>query len=118
MVKLRYVDDANGGGFHLALDKMQRPAPATARWNEELSAARKAAAAGAVNDIGRALWGPVLNLLYQGHSDLAWKFVTDAGPRAVEKPLPSLADFCSVLKNSSYWTDLKPSLKNPPAGCE
>lgn len=117
LVRLRFVDDANGGGFHLALDRMQKPAPSPAKWNKELSAAKKAVAAGAVNDIGTALWGPALNLIYDGHSDLAWKFVADAGPKAVQKPFPALADFCSVLKKSPYWADLKASLKNPPAEC-
>ena len=117
IVKLRYVDDAKGGGFHLAMDKMQKPAPSAAKWNQELSTAKKAAATGGVNDIGTALWGPVLSLIYQGHSELAWKFVADAGPKAVQKPLPSLADFCSVLKKSPYWGDLKGTLRNPPAEC-
>jgi hypothetical protein len=116
-VILRFVDDANGGAYHVAFDKMQKPAPTQAAWNKELSAAQKAVNAGAVNDMGRAMWGVALDLLYTGHSDLAWKFVDALGPKAQQKPFASLADFCSLLKKSQYWPDLGPTLKSPPAAC-
>jgi len=117
VVTLRWVDDAKGGGFHLALGKMQTPAPTQAEWNKELSAAQKDVNASNADDIGRTMWQTVLNLLYTGHSDLAWKFVDELGPKAQQKPLPSLADFCGVLKQSPYWPDLEPTLKGTPAAC-
>lgn len=113
-VILRFVDNANGGGFHLALDKMQAPAPTPATWNREIRAARNTVRP---DDIGTALWGPVLNLIYQGHSDLAWKLVEEAGPKAQQKPLPTLGDFCRLLKTSAYWPDLAPSLRDTPPAC-
>jgi hypothetical protein len=116
-VILRFVEDANGGGFHLALDKMQAPAPTPAAWDKEIRAARSAASAGRLDDIGAALWGPVLNLIYQGHSDLAWKLVDEAGPKAQQKPMPALADFCRLLKTGTYWPDLAPTLRNTPPAC-
>src|SRR5580698_9270225 len=116
-VILRFVDDANGGAYHVALDKMETPAPTQAAWNKELSAAQKAVNDGAVNDMGRAMWGVVLDLIYTGHSDLAWKFVDALGPQAQQKPFASLADFCSLLKRSPYWTDLGPTLQSPPPRC-
>ena len=116
LVKLRWKDDA-GGGFHLAMDKMQTPSPNQAEWNKDLSAAQKAVNAGSVDDIGTSMWNTVLNLIYTGHSDLAWKLVDAAGPKAQEKPFPALADFCALLKQSPYWPDLQPTLKNAPAAC-
>jgi hypothetical protein len=116
-VVLRFVDDANGGSYHVAFDKMQKPAPSQAPWSKKLSIAQKAVKGGAVNDMGQAMWGVVLDLIYTGHSDLAWKFVDALGPKAQQKPFASLADFCSLLKKSTYWPDLGPALKNPPAAC-
>lgn len=116
-VILRFVDDANGGAYHVAFDKMQKPAPKQSAWNNELRTAQKAVQAGAVDDVGQAMWGVVLNLLYTGHSDLAWKFVDAVGPEAQQKPFASLADFCSLLKKSPYWADLGPTLQGAPAPC-
>jgi hypothetical protein len=117
VVILRFVDDANGGAYHVAFDKMQKPAPKQAAWNKELSTAQKAVNDGAVNDMGQAMWGVVLDLLYTGHSDLAWKFVGALGSKAQQKPFASLADFCSLLKKSPYWPDLGPTLQGPPLPC-
>ncbi|MEI9968606.1 MAG: hypothetical protein WDM87_08295 [Terracidiphilus sp.] len=117
VVTLRWTDDAKGGGFHLAMDKMQIPAPTTAEWNKELSAAQKVVAAGDADSIGTTMWQTVLNLIYGGQSDLAWKFVDALGPKAQQKPLPALGDFCSELKTSPYWLDLQRTLKDVPPGC-
>lgn len=116
-VILRFVDDGHGGGFHLALDRMQKPAPTPAEWSRDLRTARKSASLGDIDSIGTTLWGPVLNWLYDGHSDLAWKFVEEAGPGAQQKPLPTLQDFCRLLQRSAYWPDLGPSLRNAPPAC-
>lgn len=117
LVTLRWADDAKGGGFHLAMDKMQTPAPTTAEWNKELSAAQKVVAAGDADSIGTTMWQTVLNLIYGGQSDQAWKFVDTLGPKAQQSPLPTLGDFCSRLKTSPYWQDLQPTLKDVPAAC-
>ncbi|MGD0158416.1 MAG: hypothetical protein ABSB50_20185 [Terracidiphilus sp.] len=117
VVTLRWTDDAKGGGFHLALGKMQTPAPTPAAWNKELSAAQKVVAAGDADSIGRTMWQTVLDLIYAGHSDLAWKFVDELGPKAQQNPLPALEDFCALLKQSPYWADLQPTLKDMPAAC-
>jgi hypothetical protein len=116
-VILRFVDDANGGAYYVALDKMKKPAPTQAVWNKELRKAQKAVHDGAVDDMGQAMWGVVFDLMYTGHSDLAWKFVDALGPRAQQKPFASLEDFCSLLKKSQYWADLGPTLKDAPAPC-
>lgn len=117
VVVLRWADDANGGAFHLALDKMKKPAPTTAQWNKSLAAARKVVSQSDDTNIGTTLWQTVLDLIYTGRSDLAWKFIDAVGPKAQQKPFPSLGDFCGLLKQSPYWPDLRPSLQNPPAAC-
>ncbi|MGA2572325.1 MAG: hypothetical protein ABSF23_17605 [Terracidiphilus sp.] len=117
LVTLRWVNDAKGGGFHLATGRMQTPAPTAAEWNKELSAAQTVVAAGDAESIGTTMWQTVLDLIYTGHSDLAWKFVDALGPKAQQKPLPSLGDFCSLLKASPYWADLQPTLKDVPPKC-
>jgi hypothetical protein len=116
-VILRFTGDDHGGGFHLALDKMQTPAPTAAEWDKELRAARRSAGESNIDSIGTTLWGPVLNLIYDGHSELAWKFVDAAGPQAQKAPLPTLADFCRLLEKSAYWPDLAPTLRDAPAAC-
>jgi hypothetical protein len=116
-VILRFVGDGHGGEFHLALDKMQTPAPSNAKWNQELRAAQQSASQGDINSIGTTLWAPILNLIYSGNSELAWKLVDEAGPKAQQSPLPTLADFCHLLKSSRYWPDLAPSLRDVPPAC-
>jgi hypothetical protein len=117
-VILRFVDDGHGGGgFHLALDKMQKPPPTPAEWNNDLRAAQLSATQRNITSIGTTLWGPVLNWLYDGHSDIAWKFVEEAGPKAQQKPLPTIEDFCRLLKQSAYWPDLAPTLRDAPPAC-
>ena len=116
-VTLRFVEDQNGGAFHLALDKMTEPAPVQEEWEKHLHALRETVAAGDVGSIGQNLWGVVLDLLYTGHSDLAWKFVANAGRDAESGQFPSLGEFCSVLKASPYWNDLRPTLREVPPEC-
>ncbi len=117
LVTLRWVDDDKGGGFHLAMDKMQKPAPTQAEWNKKLNAAQAVVSKGDADSIGTTMWQTVLDLIYTGHSDLAWKFIDAAGPKAQQSPLPALADFCGVLKSSPYWPDLQPTLKDTPPAC-
>jgi hypothetical protein len=117
VVVLRWAEDAKGGAFHLALDKMRKPAPTPAAWNKSLAAAKKVVSQGDDTNVGTTLWQTVLDLIYTGHSDLAWNFVDATGPKAQQKPFPSLNDFCALLKQSPYWPDLGPSLKNPPVAC-
>ena len=115
VVTLGWVESR--GGFHLAMGQMQTPAPAQAEWNKELSAAQAAVSSGSADNIGTTLWNTVLNLLYTGHSDLAWKFLDALGPKAQQSPFPSLGDFCSLLKTDPYWPDLQPTLKDTPPAC-
>ena len=116
-VVLRWADDGEGGGFHLALDKMREPAPTAEAWNKDLGMVHKVVSDNDINSIGQTLWQTVLDLIYTGHSDLAWKFVDAAGPKAQQKPFPTLGDFCGLLRRSQYWPELEPTLKDVPPAC-
>jgi len=118
-VVLRFDANNSGGRYHLALDKMERPAPTATEWARIEDAAH--AAFGARNplgqDIGSRLWGNMLELIYRGHSTLAWRLLNDAWPATRPGKGAFLSDFCSRLKTSPYWADLEPSLRNMPPAC-
>lgn len=121
MVFLAFIDDANNqSGFHLALDNMRRPAPTDEEWQkalrdvrQELSLEKK----NMFNFLPQVLWKEILDLIYTGHSDLAWKFLNEIGPEAQKAPYPDLGAFCSKLKTSPYWRDLEPTLRDTPPAC-
>lgn len=120
-VILAYMEGANNQhGFHLALDKMRRPAPTTEEWQKALADVHHELTLegkNMFNFLPQVLWKEILDLIYTGHSDLAWKFLEEVGPRAQESPYPDLAAFCSTLKTSPYWPDLEPTLLDIPAAC-
>ena len=119
-VILRYAEDSKGGGFHLALDKMQVPPPTTEEWRNALSNVRgelQNEQNKMFNALPNVLWQEVLDLIYTGHSDLAWKFLDEVGPNAQKGNLPDLESFCSKLNTSPYWPDLAPTLINTPPAC-
>jgi hypothetical protein len=106
-VLLQFEENGNVNGFHLALDKMQKPAPTEEEWNAQLSAARKVVHDQDVGSVGRTLWSTVLDLIYSGHSDVQGGQFADIGLEA----------FCMVLKSSPYWADLEPTLHDTPPTC-
>lgn len=119
-VVLHFIDDRDGGGFHLAKDKMQTPAPTPKQWQHALDDVRDSLSGvsqGDLVDAPNILWQDVLNLIYTSHSDLVMKFLKEVGPRAQQKPLPNLEYFCSVLKGSPYWDDLEPTLSKTMPAC-
>ena len=101
--------------FRLDLERMKHPAPSPEQWKAALKDVDDAADDRA--SLGVTLWNPVLDLIYTGHSDLAWRFVDQANPKALNGNNPSLEDFCSMLKSSEYWADLEPTLKDVPDQC-
>jgi hypothetical protein len=119
-VVLHYVENSQGGGFHLAIDKMLAPAPTPEEWQKALSDVRKELQLeqkNMVNFLPDVMWQKVIDLIYTGHSDLAWRFLEEVGPKAQAGNYPDLATFCSKLKTSPYWPDLAPTLKDTPPTC-
>lgn len=101
--------------FRLDLDRMKYSAPTPQQWKDALKDAD--AVADDRPSLGVTLWDTVLDLIYTGHSDLAWKFVKEVNPNALKGDNPSLEDFCSMLKLSEHWPDLEPALKDVPDEC-
>jgi hypothetical protein len=117
-VILKFVDDGKGGSYHLYLDRMRRPAPTSTEWRQALKDARQAIEDGPASlNIGTTLWDTVLNLIYSGHSDLAFKFYDEAWPAEVEGKSDWMEDFYSRLKTSPYWHDLRSTIRNAPRSC-
>jgi hypothetical protein len=114
-----FIDDPNGGGYHLALDKMNKPEPTPEEWKKALSEARGAfGESNPFSDgIGSQLWGYMLDFIYEGHSDLAWKLFNESWPARRKGRDKFLSDFCSQLKTSPYWPDLKTIIPDPPQPC-
>ncbi len=114
---LHFVDDNKGGSFHLSINKMQAPAPTPEEWQNTLDGLRQQLVSDQEEFDVNGLWQKVMDLIYTGHSYLAWKFLYEVGPKAQSKPYPNLADFCLTLKTSPYWPDLGPTLKGTPPAC-
>jgi len=119
LVVLRFVEDGQGGGYHLAMDKMQRPAPTPEEWKKEIGAASDAFSenSGFGDGIGSELWSNMLNLIYTGHSELAWKLFDEAWPAHRQGKITFLSGFCSQLKTSAYWPELEKTIPSAPPSC-
>jgi hypothetical protein len=109
----------NGQKFALDLARMQFAPPSPQQWQSALKDVDEAVRDGGDNPdaMGQTLWDTTLDLIYTGHSDLAWKFIREANPRGLQGKNPSLADFCGMLKSSPYWPDIKPTTKQIPQEC-
>jgi hypothetical protein len=118
-VILGFMDDAKGGGYHLALDKMKRPEPTSEEWAKKLQDARNAFAGSNPfpDGIDSELWGSMLDFIYQGHSDLAWKIFDQSWPSGKKGKDKFLSDFCSQLKLSPYWSDVEKNMRDAPQSC-
>jgi hypothetical protein len=109
----------DGEKFRLDLEKMRYRPPNLEQWNAALKDVDDALKDGGEvrGALGVTLWDTVLDLIFTGHSDLAWKFVREANPDALKGDNPSLEDFCTELKGDRYWPDLEPTLKDMPEEC-
>lgn len=117
-IVLKFVKRGASGSFHLALDKMRKPPPTLNEWTGDLKTARSAFSQGAEGlNFQPALWSYVMQLMYSGHSDLAWKFLNEAWPPNIPGKANWTGDFCSRLKTSLYWPDLKVEVRDAPPAC-
>lgn len=119
-VVLRFVDDTKGGSYHLALDQMRKPVPDPKQWKKMLDEVRNESDledTNWANALASVLWTDVLDLLYSGHADLAWRFLDETRAQARSKEPFDPEGFCWRLKSSLYWPDLAPSVPRMPAAC-
>lgn len=119
-IVLRYVPDQSGGAYHLDWKAMYKAPPTKEEWQKardavdvEVNLKRR----GMAEALRSVLWQEVLDLIYTGHPELAWRFIDEVGQEAQSGDDPSLDDFCGTLKNSFYWPDLKKELSSAPAAC-
>ncbi|HTV54555.1 MAG TPA: hypothetical protein VMI06_06540 [Terriglobia bacterium] len=116
-VILRFREGA-APGFHLALRKMQKPAPTAEQWAKNLAKARATFTEDQWEQFaGPTLWQPILDLIYSGHSDLAWKFLDEAWPPKVPEKDQWVDGLCTMLRRSPYWADLQGTIRNAPPSC-
>jgi hypothetical protein len=70
------------------------------------------------------LWGTMLDLIYSGHADDAWKLLDDAWPPKVQGKDAFARDFRAQLAKSRYWPAVeamnseKPPATSPPPTAE
>lgn len=110
------------GSFRASPSLMKRPAPATAEL-QKLAAEAKAkisnaaytgdSFAGITDGDGYifedAFWGTMLDLIYTGHNDLAWKYFDMVWPATKPGKETFKNDFRTRLEESPYWDDIKPA---------
>jgi hypothetical protein len=121
VVILKPVFDAKGNlSYHLDWKRMQKSAPSDAVWKDDLKQAHEAFAEDAAFGgylVGSGLWTPMLDLIYSGQSEWAWKVVDATWPAKKSGKDAFEGDLCAQLAQSPFWKDLEPTLKNPPPAC-
>ncbi|MHB8383569.1 MAG: hypothetical protein ACYDC3_14675 [Candidatus Binataceae bacterium] len=118
LVILEYCD----GGWRVASDLMREPAPSPEHLQSNANNTRVDAMAANYEDPFRAwpdarmpseLWAHMLNLIYTGHPDLAWKFADLAWPARIRGKNHFLAAFRAQLAQSPYWEGIKQIAASP-----
>jgi hypothetical protein len=83
---------------------MQQPAPTETEIAQHAQKIRGALEQGALTcDLTRYM----LDLIYAGHTDLAWQFFDVAWPPDIAGKTKFLAEFISELAASQYWLELR-----------
>jgi len=121
-VLLEAADDGRGEvRFRLATEKMHKPTPTEDEWRRtDLRLAKEAFRPGEAIDnyyAGAGLWSPMLDRIYASQDAWAWKTLDAAWPAKRPGKEAFLKEFCQMLKDSPYWSDLKPTITNAPAVC-
>jgi hypothetical protein len=103
-VILRYQD----GAYRIVVDLMQKPAPSREDLERRAQQARKDTHwKGEVwlehDYVPESLYVPMLELLYSGHTDLAWEFLEMAWPPDISGKDAWLSKFRAELADSQYW---------------
>ena len=101
----------NGTDYELAPDFMRQAPPSEKELNKTEAEVRN----GDWTDgyPPPLLWGTMLDLIYTGHSDLAWKFVDAAWVPKTGKD-KFREDFCGRLATSPYFSKLRPTIQRAP----
>lgn len=103
------VLDFKNGAFRPNLEAMKKPAPSMAVLQRKANAAKKEinlkpyTGEDFLDSFVDAFWGEMLDLMYAGHEDLAWKYLDMVwDPRKPGKEL-FVRDFKAQLAKSEFW---------------
>jgi hypothetical protein len=108
----RIVLQFNGKTHELAPELMRQPAPSSGDLESKSVDVRKMEWADRFPP--PLLWRTMLDLIYTGHSDLAWQFATASWkPENIAKQA-FLDEFCGQLAGSPYFDQLRPTIQNAP----
>jgi hypothetical protein len=124
-VVLRFVDNDQGGRYHIAMDKMRTSEPTSEQWKKAIQDAGEGFVAGGNfgDGTGSKLWSNMVNMIYTGHSHLAWKLLDESWLTPDQSQAQDtnkdkfLSSFCSQLKTSQYWRDMEQTLEDVPPAC-
>jgi hypothetical protein len=111
----------SGGAYRMAPDLMRAPEPAGSDLAARASAVKNDAGSAKGGswpkaDVSPQLWETMLDLIYSGHADAAWKFLDDAWPPKIQGKDKFAQDFRAHLVKSPYWPAVKAmNFANPPA---
>jgi hypothetical protein len=98
----------NGLRYEPALDLMRKATPAASVTRQMIRGI------GGGSYPSPSFWGNMLDLIYGGHPDLAWKLVSGRWPQGFVPREEFLREFCGQLANSPYFEALRPTLANAP----
>ena len=96
------------GGYKVAADLMRKSAPSEEEFKQLVGKGRHLK----LDQDGwpeSGFWGTMLDLIYSGHSDLAWKFCDLAWPGDKSKKAEFLKEFRVQLAQSRYYPALRDS---------
>jgi hypothetical protein len=94
------------GGYKVATDLMATANPSREEFQQLVDKGRRIPP----NDEGQptsGFWEIMLNLIYSGHADLAWRFCDEAWPGSATAKKQFLESFKYQLSQSPYWQAIK-----------
>ncbi len=116
-VILRYSDNA----YRIASDLMRAPPTSPSDLATRASTVKNYPPSAKGGEWPRAqvspdLWGTMLDLIYSGHAEEAWKFLDAAWPPKITGKEKFANDFRTQLSKSKYWPAVEAmNSTNPPA---
>ena len=94
------------GGYSVATDLMATANPSQEEFQQLVDKGRQMP----LDDQGwpaSEFWGIMLDLIYSGHADLAWKFCDESWPGSAKAKEQFLRSFRPHLSKSPYWKAIK-----------
>lgn len=110
-VVLRFQD----GAYVVAPELMRTPPPSPSEFRDMVDTVRREFSTSRdespPRDVPAAYWSAILDLLYGGHADMAWKFAAEAWPDDIEGREAFMADFTDQLETSWCWRQFESGLQ-------